>query len=80
MEKRIVAVRPETCSGPGWFNQVLWVYERQEDGSIIEYGVQQEDWLTWPAASVMFSAAEAISEQLVHEASSKLLEEEEEED
>jgi hypothetical protein len=52
------------------------VYEQQEDGSIIEYGVQQEEWLTWPAASVMFRVMEAMNDELVLEASAKLNKEE----
>ena len=26
INERIIAVVPETCSGPGWLNTVIWVY------------------------------------------------------
>jgi len=41
--KQIIAVRPETCSGPGWTNRVIWIIERDAKGKLFERCLQHEE-------------------------------------
>jgi hypothetical protein len=40
---RIVAVMPEYSAGPGWANQPVWVFIRQNDGTFREECIQPEE-------------------------------------
>jgi hypothetical protein len=42
--ERVVAVVPETCSGPGWLNQLIWVFiEDTGSGKTRRHAIQYED-------------------------------------
>jgi hypothetical protein len=39
----IVAVVPDRCTGPGWVNTPVWVYWRDEEGTIHQDCLQPEE-------------------------------------
>lgn len=44
--ERVIAVVPETCSGPGWVNQVVWVYILDDGDKTIRIDAIQPDECT----------------------------------
>ncbi len=60
---KIVAVRPQTCSGAGWNNRVMWVYIRGEDGMVREACLQPEEQPL--DATLLFVTGEAAQDELI---------------
>ena len=40
---QILAVRPQSCHGPGWSNWPIWVYIKNREGVIREECIQPDD-------------------------------------
>lgn len=57
--KIIVAVVPESCAGPGWSNQVLWVYWKDGDGKIHMDSLQPDEWSKSVAVAALFRVLES---------------------
>lgn len=62
--EHIIAVAPEYCSGPGWYNSVLWVYIA--DGNTRTYRTEaiQPDERNRDQ-QVLFKAGEAMHQALI---------------
>jgi len=60
---RVVWVRPETCSGPGWRNKVVWVYVVTNDGKLREEAIQQDECTA--EMLTLFDAGEAMAVALM---------------
>lgn len=54
----VVAVVPEYCSGPGWSNAVVWVYQQDGNGKITRICLQPDEQ---PAALVALFAIGAVT-------------------
>lgn len=61
----IVAVVPESCSGPGWSNWIVNVYIRDADGRIREECLQQTELSD--AMILVFYTGEEMSKLLISE-------------
>ena len=63
--EQIVAVVPESCSGPGWSNWIVNVYIRDADGKIREECLQQTELSE--AMNLVFHTGEEMSKLLISE-------------
>jgi hypothetical protein len=63
--EQIVAVVPESCSGPGWSNWILNVYIRDAEGKIREECLQKTELSE--AMNLVFHTGEEMSKMLIFE-------------
>ena len=62
--EHIIAVVPEYCSGPGWFNRVLWVHIADGDTNTFRTEAIQPDDRNRDQV-VLFKAGEAKHQALI---------------
>lgn len=61
----IIAAFGESCSGPGWGNQILNVIIRDGNQQLrIEY-LQPEEWTKRPEIIALFDVSEVVNNQIV---------------
>ena len=68
--EQIVAVVPESCSGPGWSNWIVNVYIREPNGQIREECLQKSE--VSDVMNLVFHTGEEMSKLLISE-SKKLM-------
>jgi hypothetical protein len=67
--ERVTAATPDTPSGPGWSNKLIWVFiEDRRDGKIRLEAIQQEDFSR--EIDVLFNTCYHANKQLIHEVTS----------
>ena len=59
---RIVTAWPESPTGPGWSNRIVWVLVRHDDGRLEEIAIQPEDQT--PEMIALFGVALAARDAL----------------
>lgn len=62
-DETIVAVRAETCGGPGWANRPLWVYIRNRVGEIRQECLQPEEH--GDVIPHLFDSYEAMTNEMI---------------
>lgn len=62
--ERIIAVVPETCSGPGWINSVVWVHIADKAGKLRTEAIQPNEQT--PQLRTLFKVGEAMCWTLLH--------------
>jgi hypothetical protein len=61
--ENIIAVVPESCSGPGWTNNVVWVYIADVSHTVRYVCLQWEDYYDSPIAT-LFQVGDVLNKQL----------------
>lgn len=61
--ENIIAVVPESCSGPGWNNNVVWVYIADVTHTVRYVCLQWEDYCNSPIAT-LFQVGDVLNKQL----------------
>lgn len=62
---KIIGVVPEECNGPGWSNQLLWVYWIGDNQQILQYALQPEEWNSSTALVSLFKIGSTVHLELL---------------